>query len=138
MKARKILLWATLLTVVTAILLGVTGSGALPPAHSQEKETSPDGKGYRFDRDGWIYVHIEGEPYERGYQYGYLVAEELAEILANTKDLTYLDSGMEWEFFVEQAEKQFVPHLDDELEAEIKGIAGRVLSAKITARKPQG
>ena len=67
-----------------------------PAAHAEELQTSPDGKGYRFDRDGWIYVHIEGEAYERGYQHGYLVAPELAEILKKTKDLTYLDTGMEW------------------------------------------
>jgi len=35
-------------------------------------------KGFRYDDRGWIFVHIEGKPYERGYQYGYLIAEEMA------------------------------------------------------------
>jgi hypothetical protein len=108
---------------VLAVLVLSAFALSLPTARSQELQTSPDGKGYRFDRDGWIYLHIEGEPYERGYQYGYLVAPELSEILANTKDLTFMDTGMEWEFFVLAAEKQFAPHLDEELEQEIKGIA---------------
>lgn len=104
-------------------------AGSNPVVRSEEMQTSPDGKGYRFDRDGWIYVHIEGEPYERGYQYGYLVAPELAEILANTKDLTYLETGMTWEFFAEEAQKQFLPHLDEELLQEMKGIAGGATEA---------
>jgi len=32
-------------------------------------------KGYRYNIQGWIYLHIEGEPYERGYQHGYLLAD---------------------------------------------------------------
>jgi Phospholipase B/Carbohydrate binding domain len=36
------------------------------------------GPAYRYDDKGWIFVHIEGKPYQRGYQYGYLVAQEIA------------------------------------------------------------
>src|SRR5262245_10265211 len=46
----------------------------LPAAHGP---ITTSGKGYRFDSDGWIYVHIEGDPHERGYQHGFLVAKEL-------------------------------------------------------------
>jgi hypothetical protein len=28
------------------------------------------GPGFRYDDKGWIFVHIEGEPFERGFQYG--------------------------------------------------------------------
>jgi len=122
--ARRWVYGVTTLAVLAFALVGVAASAALQPAARAEQiQTSPDGKGYRFDRDGWIYVHIEGGAYERGYQHGYLVAPELAEILKNTKDLTYQDTGMEWQFFVEQAQKQFLPYLDDELLQEIKGIA---------------
>lgn len=37
--------------------------------------------GFRYDDQGWIFVHIEGKPYERGYQYGYLVANEIVEYI---------------------------------------------------------
>ena len=30
---------------------------------------------------GWIYLHIEGKPYERGYQHGHLMAREIPEYL---------------------------------------------------------
>jgi hypothetical protein len=35
------------------------------------------GKGYRYPQAGWIVLHVEGEPYERGYQHGKLLAPEI-------------------------------------------------------------
>ena len=35
------------------------------------------GPAFRYEDKGWIIVHIEGEPYERGYQYGSLVSREI-------------------------------------------------------------
>ncbi len=32
---------------------------------------------YRFQRDGWLYVHLEGSPADIGYQHGYLLAPEI-------------------------------------------------------------
>lgn len=37
------------------------------------------GNACRYNIQGWIYVHIEGEPYERGYQHGYLLYAEIAD-----------------------------------------------------------
>ena len=39
------------------------------------------GKGYRYNIQGWVYIHIEGEPYERGYQYGYLASAEIVDMI---------------------------------------------------------
>ena len=39
------------------------------------------GPGFRYDDQGWIFVHIEGEPYERGYQYGSLMPDEIVEYI---------------------------------------------------------
>ena len=114
---------ALLVVAVVMVLAGVAVARPSPAARAEEIQTSPDGKGNRFERDGWIYVHIEGEPYERGYQHGYLVAPELAEILHSLEYLTYWETGREWEFFVEKAEELFVPHLDQEFLDEVKGIA---------------
>jgi hypothetical protein len=36
------------------------------------------GPAFRYTDRGWTFVHIEGEPYQRGYQYGTLLAQELA------------------------------------------------------------
>jgi hypothetical protein len=36
------------------------------------------GPAFRYTDKGWINVHIEGKPYERGYQYGTLLAPEIS------------------------------------------------------------
>jgi hypothetical protein len=36
------------------------------------------GPAYRYPQAGWIVLHIEGEPYQRGLQHGRLLAEEIA------------------------------------------------------------
>ena len=124
MKRRNAGYGAILLVLSLLVVLGISSLGTGPPAaRAEERQTSPDGKGYRLDRNGWVYVHIEGQPHERGYQHGYLVAPELADILRSLEYLTYWNTGMKWEFFVKQAEEQFVPYLDDEFLEEIKGIA---------------
>ena len=88
-----------------------------------------NGRGYRFDHQGWIYLHIEGEPYERGFQHGYLIAAELQEILGGLDYLTYWKTGMRWEFFVAAAERMFVPHIDQEFLEEIWGVAAGARAA---------
>ena len=96
------------------------------PASMDNKVATPDGKGYRFDKNGWIYLHIEGEPYERGFQNGYLVAPELEEILRSLDYLTYWETGMKWEYFVNEAEKLFGPYMENEYSEymdEMKGMA---------------
>lgn len=83
------------------------------------------GKGYRFEKDGWIYLHIEGDAFERGKQHGYLVAKEIADILRSLKFLTYQNTGQRWEECLEQAELFMPPNHAgfDEYMDEIKGIA---------------
>lgn len=107
--------WAPLQTDAT------TSTAA--PAETQEVEVTRYEDGYRFDQHGWIYVHIEGEPYERGYQHGYLLAPELAELVEYNEFLNLWSTGREWQFFIDEAVKQFVPKIDEEYLDEIKGIA---------------
>ena len=44
-------------------------------------------KGYRYNIQGWVYIHIEGEPYERGYQYGYLASNEIIDMIKRWSNL---------------------------------------------------
>ena len=39
------------------------------------------GPAYRYPVSGWIYLHIEGQPYERGYQHGRLMAREIPQYM---------------------------------------------------------
>ena len=54
------------------------GSADEWPAREAVKTFGP---AYRYPAAGWIYLHIEGKPYERGYQHGYLMAREIPEYL---------------------------------------------------------
>ncbi len=53
------------------------------------------GPAYRYPAAGWIYLHIEGQPYERGYQHGHLMAREIPEYLARCAAL--LGSKEHWD-----------------------------------------
>jgi hypothetical protein len=82
------------------------------------------GKGFRYDEKGWIYVHVEGAPYDRGFQYGSLLADEIAEyarklgIQENPKDGP--GAWAEMRFF---ADAVFLRKYDEEYLLEMKGIA---------------
>ena len=77
---------------ISAAILGLATLAPIP-ARSADRgpskgEYGPDpasvqrqGKGYRYPQSGWIVLHIEGEPYERGYQHGSLLAPEIADYL---------------------------------------------------------
>ena len=42
-------------------------------------------KAERHEKAGWIYLHIEGAPGERGFQHGYLLGPEIKEALRVTR-----------------------------------------------------
>jgi len=90
-------------------------------------EDRKSGNGYRFDKNGWIYLHIEGDAFERGFQHGVLVAPELKQIQKSLKYLTYSDTGKPWEFFVDAAVSLFLKFLNsdenEEFLNEMQGIA---------------
>src|SRR5262245_51035140 len=51
----------------------------IPAAHKREaKDVQWYEKGYRYPQAGWVVLHIEGDPYPRGYQHGRLLAPEIA------------------------------------------------------------
>lgn len=91
--------------------------------NEKEEIENENGKGYRFNRNGWIYLHVEGNAKERGYQHGALLAQEIKIILRSLKYLTYFNTGKEWRFFVDAAEDLFPDHMDREVLLEIEGIA---------------
>lgn len=62
----------------------------------------------REDRAGWHHLHIAGGPRQRGYQHGYLLAPEIAEGLRVNRYLATWDTGDDWGFFVEGADKLFL------------------------------
>ena len=79
-------------------------------------------KAYRFERGGWIYVHLEGSPHDIGYQHGFLLATEIADgFAAASLEMTH-NSNRDWDFFRRAAREMLWPKIDPEYQAELQGI----------------
>ena len=63
--------------------------------------------GYCFELNGWIYVSIKGSPRERGYAYGYLIADELKKVFEMLNFTIYETFGDKWDYFVENSAKLY-------------------------------
>lgn len=84
-------------------------------------EIIQSGKGTRQEKDGWIYVYLEGDPHERGLRHGELLAEELRQAIDIGKYMARWDTGDEFTVFTDAA-KSWVGQLDDEYKEELRGI----------------
>ncbi len=80
------------------------------------------GRGYRFERGGWIYVHLEGSPHDIGVQHGYLLSPEIADAFQVVRLEATHSSGYEWDFFRRAAREMLWPKIDPEYQAELQGI----------------
>jgi len=82
------------------------------------------GPAYRYPAAGWIYLHIEGKPYERGYQHGYLMAREVPEYLERCAfDLGGKADEQSWSEYRTSANALFLRGFDREILEEMRGIA---------------
>jgi len=67
--------------VVLTLFLIIPSTAIAEDIPIQSKSSDQYKEGYRFNVQGWIYVHLQGEPFERGYQHGYLLAAEIIDML---------------------------------------------------------
>jgi phospholipase B-like protein len=109
------------------LLVAACFSGCQQSASSSEapavatSDKKPDGA-KRFERDGWIYVHLEGAPDRIGYQHGSLLSKEIEDLLRVMKPFLERQSKRDWNFYRESAEKMLWPKMDREYQDEIDGI----------------
>ena len=88
------------------------------------------GPAYRYPARGWTYLHIEGEPYERGYQHGYLMAREIVEYLDRcASQIDTKDRPKAWEWARTMSNALFLRGFDEEIRTEMKGIADGAAAA---------
>ena len=88
--------------------------------------------GYRVDKNGWIYIHIEGSPYERGVAHGKLVVNDFKKMWESNAFITFFDTGVKWDFFIKSSNKIFKTYIKKnfpEYLDEMKGIADGLSSA---------
>jgi hypothetical protein len=77
---------------------------------------------FRFERDGWIYVHLAGPPEQVGYQHGYLLADEIGDLLRVIKPFLEKSTKRDWAFYREASETMLWKGIDEEYQREIDGI----------------
>ena len=87
--------------------------------------------GYRFQRGGWTYVHLEGTPAQIGYQHGRLLSVEILDMVGVIKLESEHGTKRNWDFYREAARKELWPHIDAEYQQELEGIAKGVQSAGV-------
>lgn len=77
----------------------------------------------RQSQDGWVYLHLQGDPSTIGFQYGYLAAPEIDD--ANKALRVYLNktTGKDWEFYRDAASRVLWPKVESEYRQELLGIA---------------
>ena len=80
-------------------------------------------KAYRFERDGWVYVHLEGSPIDIGFQHGYLLAPEIEDALKAVQLTDTHNTQRDWNFFRKTAHEVLWPHIEIEYQQELQGIA---------------
>ena len=86
---------------------------------------------YRFEKDGWTYVHLEGAPEQIGFQHGYLLAPEIKDAFEAVKLRDTHDAERDWNFFRKTAHDVLWPHIEAEYQQELKGIAEGLKARKV-------
>ncbi|HEV3136398.1 MAG TPA: C45 family autoproteolytic acyltransferase/hydrolase, partial [Pirellulales bacterium] len=89
-----------------------------------------EGPGYRYPQSGWIVLHIEGEPYDRGYQHGKLLAAEIADHIDSLATLRSPKSPADgWRDLRTLVNALFLRRYENEYLHEMKGIADGAAAA---------
>jgi hypothetical protein len=100
-----------------------SGGAAASNGHGSSRQDPRLAGAYRFEKNGWIYVHLQGSPEQIGFQHGYLLASEIQDALAAIKLEDKHDTRRDWSFFRQAAREMLWPRIDLEYRAELEGIA---------------
>src|SRR3954451_15020014 len=113
------------LLVSACLLLCAAAAHAGPPRHEIDpRSVQRHGKGYRYNQAGWIVLHVEGEPYDRGVQHGRLLAPEIAaHVRCYAATLGHKSPTDAWKLARTLANALFLRGYDKEYLEEMKGIA---------------
>lgn len=93
----------------------------------QQKKWQAGGKLEK--KAGWWHVGIKGEPYARGFQYGYLIAPDFKSAWTGLWSMTYLTSGVPYHAWKKAAIEQTEGKIPAELLQEMQGVADGLSAA---------
>jgi hypothetical protein len=122
MKGTKMKGYLRGLVCSVCIIFFISGCGTTTTSYNTLQEKEWLTKAYRYDKNGWIYLHIEGKPFERGFQRGYLTANEIDECFKTTEYVEEFETAKELGFFTKAATKLFKGKIPKEYIEEMKGM----------------
>lgn len=138
----KLLLIVAALSIVSIECAIAAPDQSAPPSVSS---FTPDvasvvrsGPAYRYSRSGWIVLHIEGTPYDRGYQHGQLMAREIVDYIESLAEIKSQKAPEDaWRDMRTLVNALFLRRYDAEYLEEMKGIAdgAAAAGAKFHGRK---
>ena len=97
---------------------------------SSEKKPDPLAKASRENKNGWVYVHLEGTQSDIGCQHGYLLANEIDTAIQAMAYLFQHDTKKDWQFYRQAAKNFLWNKLDQEYKDEINGIVAGLQAQK--------
>src|SRR5258708_32433427 len=115
----KLRLFAALLLGVTLLSSSQLRFGQWKPSITEDDRLKGS---YRFERNGWIYVHLEGSPEQIGYQHGKLLAKETEDLLRVLRPFLQDETKRDWNFYRKASQDFLWSKIDGEFQREIDGI----------------
>lgn len=94
-------------------------------AYARERAAADDPRlkgAYRYERGGWVYVHLAGDPSVIGFQHGFLLAPEIEDAFPAVSTGMMHSTKRDWPFFRQVAREMLWPKLDPEYQRELQGI----------------
>jgi hypothetical protein len=108
---------------LVVVMLAATFVAGLALVRGQAGDPRLKGAFRRAPVNGWTFVHLEGTPAQVGYQHGYLLAGEIAEMQQIAALELSHDTRQDWAFFRDAARTMMWPRIEQEYRDELQGIA---------------
>jgi hypothetical protein len=104
--------------IIVCFALAIMVSGCKTAADKKDRLA----KATRENKNGWIYLHVEGSPADIGYQHGYLLANDIDTSIQAVSFLLQHDTHRDWQFYRNAARNFLWDKLEREYKDEINGI----------------
>jgi hypothetical protein len=88
---------------------------------------------HRLERDGWVYVRLEGPPERLGFQHGYLLSAEIEDLLRVVKPFLEQTTKRDWAFYRKASETMLWKGVEQEYQREIDGIVAGLAAKGVKA-----
>ncbi len=121
-RLKSLLLLTILLTLSSPFIVSCAKESKQQPASSPPTQEQMLAKASRQEKNGWIFVHLEGAPQVVGFQQGYLLANEILDLRGALSMLLEHDTKKDWNWYQSESLRLFWDKTPAEYQQEIDGI----------------